>query len=189
MLRGSDLDRVRSAAGEGSDFVLDAAGNLTPGDASSLAAALERSHLLWFDEPCPLSNLSAAYRIASENVTPVGFGRFAAEAGVFQDLLRSDAIDVVRPDLGRHGITQVRRIAAVAEPYYVAVAPFHDGGPIATAAALHLAASLPNFFIQQVPCPGRERTAACARASRASRSKPSRTDSCNCRGAGTGHHA
>jgi galactonate dehydratase len=75
---------------------------------------------------------------------------------VFQDLLRADAIDVVRPDLGRLGISQARRISAVAEPYYVAVAPFHDGGPIATAAALNLAASLPNFFIQQVPYPGAE---------------------------------
>lgn len=145
------LDRVRSAAGAGSDFVLDAAGKLTPGDASSLAAAFERSHLLWFDEPCAVSNLSAAYRIASENVTPVGFGRFAVDVGVFQDLLRNDGIDVVRPDLGRHGITQVRRISALAEPYYIAMAPFHDGGPIATAAALNLAASLPNFFIQQIP--------------------------------------
>ena len=36
----------------------------------------------------------------------MGFGRFAAEAGVFQDLLRADAVDVVRPDLARHGITQ-----------------------------------------------------------------------------------
>ena len=60
---------------------------------------------------------------------------------------------MVRPDLARHGITQARRISAIAEPYYVAVAPFHDGGPIATAAALNLAASLPNFFIQQIPCP------------------------------------
>ena len=126
-------------------------GNLTPGDASSLAAAMERSHLLWFDEPCQLSNLTAAYRIAGENVTPVGFGRFATEAGVFQNLLRSDAVDVVRPDLALHGITQSRRIAAVAEPYYVAIAPFHNGGPIATAAALNLAASLPNFFVQQLP--------------------------------------
>ncbi len=112
--------------------------------------------MLWFDEPCPLSNLSAASRIAGENVTPVGFGRFAAEAGVFQDLLRNNAIDVVRPDLGMHGVTQVRRISALAETYYVAVAPFHDGGPIATAAALHLAASLPNFFIQQTPYPAAE---------------------------------
>jgi galactonate dehydratase len=145
------LDKVRAAAGTGADFVLDAAGTLTAGDASSLAAAVEPLHLLWFDEPCPLSNLTAVYRIAGENVTPVGFGRFADEAGIFQNLLRSDAIDVVRPDLARHGITQSRRISAVAEPYYVAVAPFHDGGPIATAAALNLAASLPNFFIQQVP--------------------------------------
>jgi galactonate dehydratase len=150
------LDRVRSAAGEGSDFVLDAAGKLTPGDASSLAAAFERMHLLWFDEPCLLSNLTAAYRIASENVTPVGFGRFTGEAGVFQDLLRSDAIDVLRPDVSCHGVSQARRISALAETYYVAIAPFHDGGPIATAAALHLAASLPNFFIQQVPCPAAE---------------------------------
>ena len=145
------FDRVRRAAGEGCDFVLDAGGRLTPDEASSLAAAFERLHLLWFDEPCQLSNLSAAYRIASENVTPIGFGRFAAEHGVFQNLLRSDAIDVLRPDIAKHGITQIRRISALAETYYVAVAPFHDGGPIATAAALHLAASLPNFFIQQIP--------------------------------------
>jgi galactonate dehydratase len=145
------LDRVRAAAGTGCDFVLDAAGRLTPGDASTLAAAFERFHLLWFDEPCRPSNLSAAYRIASENVTPIGFGRFAAEAGVFQEMLRSDAIDVVRPDLARHGISQSRRISALAETYYVAAAPFHDGGPIATAAALNLAAGIPNFFIQQVP--------------------------------------
>jgi galactonate dehydratase len=71
-------------------------------------------------------------------------------------MLRNDAIDVLRPDIAHHGITQVRRISALAETYYVAVAPFHDGGPIATAAALNLAASLPNFFIQQVAYPAAE---------------------------------
>lgn len=147
------FERVRCAVGEGCDFVLDAAGRLTPGDASSLASEFERMHLLWFDEPCLLSNLTAAYRIASESVTPIGFGRFAGGAGVFQDLLRSDAIDVLRPDVSCHGISQARRISALAETYYVAIAPFHDGGPVVTAAALHLAASLPNFFIQQVPYP------------------------------------
>jgi galactonate dehydratase len=150
------MDGVRSAAGAGCDFVLDAAGSLTPGDASTLAAAFERFHLPWFDEPCALSNLSAATRIAGENVTPVGFGRFAGEAGVFQDLLRGDGIDIVRPSLAQHGISQARRISALAETYYVAVAPFHDGGPIATAAALNLAASLPNFSIQQIPYPAAE---------------------------------
>jgi galactonate dehydratase len=51
----------------------------------------------------------------------------------------------------------VRQVAALAETYYVAVAPNHEGGPIGTAAALQLAASLPNFFIQSVPWPQDER--------------------------------
>jgi galactonate dehydratase len=71
----------------------------------------------------------------------------------FQDLLREDLIDVFRPDLARNGITQIRKFAALAEANYVAVAPYHDGGPVGTAAALHLAASLPNFFAQQIPVP------------------------------------
>ena len=44
-------------------------------------------------------------------------------------------------------------MAAVAETHYVDIAPYHDGGPIGTVAGIHLAASLPNFFIQQVPQP------------------------------------
>ena len=50
-------------------------------------------------------------------------------------------------------VSQIRRIAVIGEVNYVAVAPFHNGGPVGTAAALHLAASLPNFFIQQIPLP------------------------------------
>ena len=47
-------------------------------------------------------------------------------------------------------------MAAIAESYYVAVAPYHNGGPVASAAAFQLAASLPNFFIQQIPLPQAE---------------------------------
>ncbi|MSO24181.1 MAG: hypothetical protein EXQ58_13255 [Acidobacteria bacterium] len=123
------------------------------GDASSLAHELERFHLLWFDEPCRLSNLGAARKIAAESVTDLGFGRHLHDSGDFQDLLREELIDVLRPSLALNGISQIRKMAALAETYYVAVAPQHNGGPIATAAALHLAASLPNFFIQQIPLP------------------------------------
>ncbi len=150
------LEALRAEAGDGADFVLDGAGALTPGDASSLAAALERFHLLWFDEPCRLTNLNAIRKISSESVTPLGFGRDVHEASVFQDLLREGAIDILRPNLARSGISSIRRMAAMAETYYTAVAPYHNGGPIGTAAALHLAASLPNFFIQQIPLPSAE---------------------------------
>jgi len=137
----------------GLDFVL--AGNelLTPGDAASVAAAVEAKHPLWFDEPCSHSNLETVRKISGETVIPLGFGRGIRDAGVFQALLREGLVDLVRPELAFFGITGARRIAALAEPYYVAVAPRHEGGPVATAAAIHLAASIPNFFVQHLPVP------------------------------------
>lgn len=132
------------------DFVLDAAAKLTAGDAGMIAAAVEPFHILWFDEPTPDWNRKVAARVSQETVTPVGFGR-TSRPGDFQELLREQAIDVLRPSLQQHGISRLRRLAALAEPYYTAIAPFHDGGPIATVAALHMAASVPNFFIQQIP--------------------------------------
>jgi galactonate dehydratase len=148
----AQVEQARAAAPE-CDVALDGGGALSPGDAAAIAADLERFHLLWLDEPCRTSNLAALRKIAAECVTPVGAGRNAEDGGSFQQILREETADVLRPSLHRHGIAQIRRIAALAETYYVAVAPYHDGGPIATAAALHLAASLPNFFIQQIPLP------------------------------------
>jgi galactonate dehydratase len=150
------MESLRAAGGANFDFVLSGGGSLSAGDAASVASALERFHLLWFDEPCRLSNLGAVRKIAAEGVTPLGFGTHLHHGGDFQDLLREEVADVLRPSLALNGITQIRRIAAVAETYYIAVAPYHNGGPVGTAAALHLAASLPNFFIQQIPLPEAE---------------------------------
>ncbi|MGA2113977.1 MAG: enolase C-terminal domain-like protein [Bryobacteraceae bacterium] len=149
-------DQVRellTQVGDDRDFVLDGRGRLTPSDAASVAATIEGSHPLWFDEPCSVTNLDAVRKISAEAVTPLGFGRGIADPAVFQTLLREGLVDVVRPDISVFGITGARRIAVLAETYYVAIAPHHDGGPVATAAALHLAASVPNFFIQHVPYP------------------------------------
>jgi galactonate dehydratase len=135
------------------DFIVMANGALTPGDAASVAKTLESKHPLWFDEPCANSNLDALRKVGDETVTPLGFGAGIDEAGVFQALLREGLIDVARPDIATFGISGARRIAALAETYYVAVAPRHNGGPVGTAAAIQLAASIPNFFIQQAPIP------------------------------------
>ena len=106
--------------------------------------------------PVAVANTQTIRKIADESVVPLGFGRGITNASTYQELLRESLIDIVRPDIGREGISRCRRIAAMAEPYYVAIAPRHDGGPIATAAAIHLAASLPNFFIQHIPLPDAE---------------------------------
>jgi galactonate dehydratase len=145
------------------DFVLAGNGLLTPGDAASVATTVETKHPLWFDEPCSHSNIEALRKVSGETVVPLGFGAGIDDPAVFQGLLREGLIDLVRPDIATFGISGVRRIAALAEPYYVAVAPRHDGGPITTAAAIHIAASIPNFFIQHVPLPAAEQDRAMRR--------------------------
>ena len=147
------LDSLRTAGGDSVDFVLDGAGLLTPGDAANVAMTIESMHPLWFDDPVAVANSQTIRKIADESVVPLGFGRSIANPSTYLELLRESLIDILRPDISREGISGCRRIAAMAEPYYVAVAPRHDGGPIATAAAFHLAASLPNFFIQHIPLP------------------------------------
>jgi len=142
------LERLRQAGA--TDLVLDCAGRTTAAEAAGLAARLEKFHLMWMDEPTSPISDSALEKISHESVTPVGWGRFLTSSGRFQDLLRMQVIDVLRPDIGLHGISGVRQLASLAEAYYTAVAPFHRGGPIGTAAALQVAASIPNFVVQEV---------------------------------------
>lgn len=151
------MDKLRASAPAGTNFVLGGGATVSAGVAASIAAELERFHLLWFDEPAPVTNLATIRKISEECVTPLGFGRTVNDPSTYQDLLREGLADVLRPDIHKFGLSGIRRIAALAETYYVAVAPNHEGGPIATAAALHLAASLPNFFIQHIPLPADDR--------------------------------
>ena len=142
------LERLRQAGAD--DLALDCGGATTAAEGAGLAARLERFHLMWLDEPARDINDEALKKISHETVTPVGWGRRFTENSRFQDLLRLQVIDVLRPDVGLNGISSVRRAAALGEAYYTAVAPFHRGGPIGAAAALQIAASVPNFVVQEV---------------------------------------
>lgn len=136
---------------DGFDYVVDGRSSMTPNEAALLAVRLEALKPLWLDEPCPPTAVGALQKISEESVTPIGWGAHINTLSTVQDLLREQVVDVVRLSLMRHDLWSVRKAAALAETYYVAVAPIPGPGPISTAAAIHLAASLPNFFIQQLP--------------------------------------
>ena len=144
------LELLRKASGETADFVLLGNNRSSAGEAARIARALEGFHLLWFDEPCPAGNLDALKKIADETVTSIGLGNSIRNAAAFQEFLREQVVDIVRPSLRLFGLTEIRRIAALAEAYYVAVAPLCESHPVSITAALHLAASLPNFFVQEI---------------------------------------
>ena len=151
------FERLQSLRREGEDLALDCRGLTTAAEGAALAARFEAFHLLWLDEPAARINHEALRKISDQTTTPVGWGRSIEDNAEFQDLLRLQAVDVLRLDVALHGVRYARRAAALAEAYYTAIAPFSRGGPIATAAALQLAASTPNFFALDVPFPGDER--------------------------------
>ena len=161
------VDRVRkrvvniqAQGGAEAEWVLDGAAGLTPGDAATVANALEKNHLVWFDEPTSVLTTDALAKITDESVMPIGIGRWVHDIGVFQNLLRYGSVNVLRPALGLNSLPKIKRIAAIAETHYVAVAPYHGGGPVGTLAGIHLAAALPNSYVQEVPMPASDRDAA-----------------------------
>lgn len=158
------VNRVRKQVAawqaKGGEWVLDGAAGLTPGDAAMVATALEKNHLIWFDEPTAVVTTDALAKITDESVMPLGIGRTITDIGVFQNLLRFGSVNVLRPSLGLNSLTKMKRMAAIAETHYVAIAPHHSGGPIGTLAGIHLNAALPNSYAQEVPVPAADRDAA-----------------------------
>jgi len=151
---------MQALAGAPSEWVLDGAGAMTPGDAATVAVALEPVHPVWFDEPTGVITEDALAKIVDESVMPIGLGRGITAIDGFQRLLASGSVNIVRPDLGLNSLTKIKRVAAIAETHYVGIAPFHNGGPIGALAGIHLNAALINAYAQQIPVPASDRDAA-----------------------------
>lgn len=151
---------IQSTGGAGSEWVLDGGPGLTPGDAAMLGVALEKTHLMWFDEPTAVATTDALAKFTDESVMPVGLGRRITDLSTFQNLLRFGSVNVLRPSLGLNSVAKIKRAAAIAETHYVAVAAYHEGGPIGSLAGIHLAAALTNAFSQDIPVPAADRDAA-----------------------------
>jgi galactonate dehydratase len=151
---------MQALAGPSAEWVLDAAGEMTPGDAATIAVALESSHPIWFDEPTVVTSPDSLAKIVDESVMPIGLGRNITDLVAFQTLLASGSVNIVRPNLALNSLTKIKRVAALAETHYVGIAPFHDGGPIGSMAGIHLNASLLYAYAQQIPVPASDRDAA-----------------------------
>jgi galactonate dehydratase len=142
---------LREAIGDEMDLMIDLHGPpwLTPADAAQVARALEPYRLMFVEDPIAPENLDGFRRIRdAANVTLAAGERMATVYGL-RDLIEKDLVDIVQPDTGRAGgITQMKKIAAMAEAHHIMMAP-HSGslGPVAEYAALHVMAAIPNALI------------------------------------------
>jgi len=102
----------------------------------------------WFEEPIPFENAKAMASLQRDLRTPIATGERLLSRHEYRELLENGGCRIVQPDLMHAGgFSEVRRIAAIADMYCVPVAPHNPGGPICTAASMHLAAAIPNFHI------------------------------------------
>lgn len=143
------LAAVREAIGDEHDVVVDFHGRVAKGQARRLLAQLEPFHPLFVEEPLLPEFSRDLGELARSSPVPLATGERLYSRWDFRDVLPT-GIAVAQPDLSHAGgISEVRRIAAMAEAYDVAMAPHCPLGPIALAASLQIAFSVPNFLIQE----------------------------------------
>jgi galactonate dehydratase len=152
----SELDGVvrrvaaaREVLGPDRDVAVDFHGRFTLATARRVASLLDELHPFFLEEPVVPENSHLIGRLTESTTIPVATGERLYSRQEFLPVLQA-GIAVAQPDLSHAGgITEVRKIAALAETFDVQLAPHCPLGPIALAACLQVGFSTPNYLIQE----------------------------------------
>jgi galactonate dehydratase len=141
---------LRKMAGDDCDIGIDFHGAVPPATAKLLIKALEPYQPMFVEEPINCQDHSLMAEIARGTHLPIATGERVFTKWGFREVLEKGAATILQPDLCHAGgITECRLIAGMAEAYYACIAPHNPLGPIALAAGVQLAASIPNFLCQE----------------------------------------
>ena len=151
-LRRADktLESIRKAIGDRMAICIGTHGQTTPSAAKVFTKVLEKYDVMWFEEPIPCENKEEMGRVADFTHVPIASGERLTGVHDFYDLFKHGAVDIAQPDMGAcGGLTEGKKIAALAQSCYVVMAPHVWGGPIISLAAIQLDVAIPNFLIQE----------------------------------------
>lgn len=143
--------KIRDAVGNRMDIMVElhSMWNLTA--AKKIARALEPFDPFWFEDPIKMDNLNSLKNYADATRVPVCASETLAGRGAFRQLLELQAAGIVMLDLAWvGGLSEARKIAAMAEAWHVPVAPHDCTGPVLLTASLHLSLNAPNGLIQEM---------------------------------------
>jgi galactonate dehydratase len=144
-------ERVGAVRATGIDVGVDFHGRIHKPMARRALAAIEPLGVLFAEEVLLSEHPAAILQLSQQTSVPLALGERLYSRWDFRPFLESGAVDIIQPDLAHAGgISECRRIAAMAEAYDVAFAPHCPIGPLALAACLHVAAATPNFVIQEM---------------------------------------
>ncbi|KXG48487.1 uncharacterized protein PGRI_023570 [Penicillium griseofulvum] len=147
----SCVERLKQVKALGLDAGLDFHGRLHRPMAKQLAKALEPYQPLFIEEPLLCEHPEAIKQLSEQTTIPIAFGERLYSRWDIKRFLEDSSVDILQPDIAHAGgISETKRIANMAEAYDVAIAPHCPLGPIALAASLQVAVSIPNFVIQEM---------------------------------------
>ncbi len=139
---------MREAVGDDIDIMVDCHARPSPRMGMMFAKALEPYGLYFFEEPCWPETMEDIALIQRAVNTPIATGERLISIHAFRELFEKRAASVIQPDITHcGGLTEVRRIAAMAEAYRVSVAPHNPQGPVSTAASIEFGFSAPSYII------------------------------------------
>jgi len=148
----AQVEAVRRAVGPDPLIMLDLHGRLEPGSAVRLARALLPYEPYFVEEPVSPSDVVGLGDVTRQSPVPIAAGERFLSRPVWWQVLSGTTIEHAQPDVIHvGGLHEARQIAALCEARGVSVAPHNPNGPVATVAAVHFAATLPNLSILEMP--------------------------------------
>ncbi len=141
---------VRDAVGPDLDLMIDVVNRLSVPEAIEAGRVLEPYGLYFFEDPIEPDNIDAMAEVAARVPIPIASGERLYTIYQFRELLNKNASAYIRPDISvAGGITNLKKIAALAEASYVGMAPHNPCSPVMTASCAHLDAAIHNLAIQE----------------------------------------
>ena len=139
---------MREAVGDTIDIMVDCHARPSPRMGILFAKALEPYGLYWFEEPCWPETIDDLANVRRAVAPPVATGERLIGQHAFRERLEKRACSIIQPDITRiGGLSEARKIAAMADAYRVAIAPHNPQGPVSTAASLEFGFATPSYII------------------------------------------
>jgi galactonate dehydratase len=141
---------ARDMVGPDGAVMFDAHCAIPPAALIQFAAAIQPYDVMWIEEPAVPGNIEVFKKLRQIIKVPLATGERDRTIWEMLPYLQNDAIDILQPDVAHTGgITQMKKIATLAEAYFVPLAPHCTTSPLGATASLHVAASIPLFLIHE----------------------------------------
>ena len=145
-----DAYTMREWVGDQVELCFDFHGKMTPGLAIEVCGQLAGMRPMFVEEPIPQENVDALKEVSDHVPFPIATGERLLSRWEFREIFEKQAVAYIQPD-GSHagGITELKKIANMAEVYYIHIMPHCAIGPVAFAACMQVDAVVPNFLVQE----------------------------------------